>query len=127
MRLKVKFKHKRFAKNLGPVRRGEIHLEETCVVVDGLFPRIKFPRLLLGAFKEAVCDWSQRSIPYSRITRVRTPRFGIGRVCQLDFTSADGKRRVLRFRIITKRRADFAAFAARIDEGRAVARTYLQA
>lgn len=109
----------------GALGDGVLYLEETGVIVDAQFVRFDLPFTLQGkTFREIFCGPSRRTIPYSTVISYKAPRFGRG-AHTLSYTLPDGKKKNIVFSL--KNRDLNKAFSNRLDEGRAVARTYLQA
>lgn len=104
-----------------PIGRGFLHVEETGLVIDGSFPQFYIPAWFAKWFRKVICAPSLRTIPYASIARYKKA----GGMHYLQYRLPDGKKRKLRFYLAGAREVRD-RFSAEIEQGRTVARTYLQ-
>jgi hypothetical protein len=52
------------------IGRGEVQLHETALILEGRLPRFTVP-LIWALYNRLLCEWTIRTIPYSRITGYR--------------------------------------------------------
>jgi hypothetical protein len=125
MRYPAKFVVSIFARWDVPSGRGVIHIEETGIILDAFFPKLRIPVFLWTWFRIVLCGRSVRTIPYSTIVRYRPPKW-LRRYHEIRYRLPSGKERSVLFSISRRTGVSGADFSARIAEGRAVAGTYLQ-
>lgn len=128
MRFEAKM-NSRGRKALGAIGVAFIHLEETGIIIDGQFMRFDMPiTVSQGGFLEIFSAPSRRTIPYSTIIRYTAPTF-LRRLHKIIYRLPDGRDKIVRFTLPKKKNIPDGdtTFSTRLEEGRTVARTYLQA
>ena len=70
MKYAVQFQYAKsvFRKSLSFSAKGELHLQETALILEGYLPKFTIP-FAARNYLELVSEWSTRTIPFSRIVR----------------------------------------------------------
>jgi hypothetical protein len=108
-----------------PFGRGFLHIEETGLVVEARFLQFYLPAIVAKYIRKVVSTPSQRTIPYSTILQYKRTRFFDPVRHHLQYRLPDGKKRHLRFKLVGRREVG-ERFSVEIEQGRTLARAYLQ-
>jgi hypothetical protein len=122
----VKFVPRSFIPRLEVLGPGAVYLDETGIVVEGDFPRFYVP-FMKRVLRQIIGATSLRTIPYSRITQYKPPRFMSGGLHNIRYTLPSGAQQNFFFTMQYHRRANDEEFMTRFNEFRAAAQTYLKA
>jgi hypothetical protein len=96
---------------------GRIHVHDTGLILEGELPKFHIP-LLGTCFRSIICEWTSRTIPYSKITRYKATIPAVRRYHRLVFELPNQERAYVLFKMKTTSRELNGEFARVLEEHR---------
>ncbi|HYN20882.1 MAG TPA: hypothetical protein VE078_07980 [Thermoanaerobaculia bacterium] len=102
--------------------KGQVHLQDVAMVLEGDFPKFLIP-LLLRFYHRILSERTYRTIPYSKIVAYKPPGKLFGRYHKVVFEDPERRRITAAFKL--RRPRENALFTARLEEYRVAAKALL--